>query len=440
MGKIYRKAPLGSIRAFPLRRFGVKVLVLGAGVVGVAAAYYLARRGLEVEVVDRQTGPGMETSFANGGQVSASHAEPWANPDTPRKILKWLGRDDAPLLFRPRLDPALWAWGLRFLGNCRAERARINIERTLRIALHSRACLAELRRETGISYDDRQSGILHFYRDPREYEHALRQAETMAALGCDRRPLDPAACVALEPALGPVRDRLAGGILSPDDESGDAYLFTLALAGKARELGVGFHFGRTILGLETEGNRIARVATDAGPLAADRYLVALGSYSPLLLRPLGIRLPIYPAKGYSATLPLTDAAKAPTVSLTDDEHKLVFSRLGERLRVAGTAEMAGWNPALNEKRAKLVLARALALFPGCADPAAATLWAGLRPKTPDSVPILGATPYANLFLDTGHGTLGWTMACGSGQAMADLIAGNPPRIDLSGLGMDRFRT
>lgn len=416
----------------------MKVLVLGAGVVGVAAAYYLARRGLEVVVVERQPGPGLETSFANGGQVSASHAEPWANPDTPRKILKWLGRDDAPLLFRPRFDPALWAWGLRFLGNCRAERARINIERTLRVALYSRTCLAELRRDTGISYDDRQAGILHFYRDPREYEHAVRQAAVMAELGCDRQPVDAAGCVALEPALASVRDRLAGGIFSPDDENGDAYRFTCTLAEMAKALGATFHFGRAVRGLEGEGNRIVRVLTDAGPLEADRYLVALGSYSPLLLRPLGIRLPIYPAKGYSATLPLTDPTKAPTVSLTDDEHKLVYSRLGARLRIAGTAEMAGWNSDINERRARLVLDQALALFPGCGDPAAATLWAGLRPKTPDSVPVLGATPYANLFLNTGHGTLGWTMACGSGRAMADLIAGAPPQIDLAGLGMDRF--
>ncbi|MEO5337596.1 MAG: D-amino acid dehydrogenase [Magnetospirillum sp. WYHS-4] len=416
----------------------MKVLVLGAGVVGVAAAYYLARHGLEVEVVDRQPGPALETSFANGGQISASHAEPWANPDTPRKILKWMGRKDAPLLFHLRLDPALWAWGLRFLANCPAARARINIERTLRVALYSRTCLAELRAETGIAYDQRTAGILHFYRDPQEYDHAARQVGLMADLGCRRETVDVDACIALEPTLALVRNQLAGGIFSPDDESGDAHLFTRRLADLAAGLGVVFRHGVTIRGLAREGDRITGIATDAGILTADRYLVALGSYSPLLLRPLGLPLPIYPAKGYSVTLPLARPDLAPTLSLTDDEHKLVFSRLGENLRVAGTAEMTGWDTSLNETRARLVLNQALDLFPGCADPARATLWTGLRPKTPDSVPILGATRLRNLFLDTGHGTLGWTMACGSGRAMADLLAGREPEIDLAGLGMDRF--
>ena len=416
----------------------MKVLVLGAGVVGVATAYYLARHGHEVTVVDRQPGPGLETSFANGGQVSASHAEPWANPSTPFKALKWMGRRDAPLLYRLRADPALWGWTLRFLVNCLPGRTRTNIERTLRVALYSRTCLSELREETGIAFDRRTDGILHFYRDVREYGHAVKQAAVMRDLGCERRPLDVQGCLDLEPALKSVRGDLVGGIYSPDDESGDAHLFTLGLAERCEAMGVAFRYESAIRALLAEGGAISGVETDAGTLTADRYVVALGSYSPLLLRPLGIRVPIYPAKGYSVTISITDPAVAPTVSLTDDENKLVISRFGERLRVAGTAELAGWDIGIDPVRVGAILDKTMALFPGCGDPASAERWAGLRPKTPDSVPVIGATPYPNLFLNTGHGTLGWTMSAGSGRALADLMSGERPEMDLAGLGMDRF--
>ncbi len=416
----------------------MRVLVLGAGVVGVATAYYLARHGHEVTVVDRQPGVALETSFANGGQVSASHAEPWATPATLRRVFKWLGRADAPLLFRFRFDPQLWGWGLRFLANCTAFRTRINTERALRIALHSRACLKELRREIGLEYDHGTRGILHFYRDPKEFGHAVEQAGVMTDLGCRRRPIDPAACVDMEPALAAVQGDLAGGIYSPDDESGDAYLFTQSLEKHCRGMGVDFRFGTTIRAVRTDKGLVTGIETDGGVMTADRYVLALGSYSPLLLRPLGIRLPIYPAKGYSVTFPVCDPAKAPTVSLTDDEHKLVFSRLGERLRVAGTAETAGYDTTLNEHRARVILKRTLEIFPGCGKESDAEFWAGLRPKTPDSVPVIGPTPFPNLFLNTGHGTLGWTMSCGSGRVVADLVSGSDPEISLDGLGMDRF--
>lgn len=416
----------------------MRVLVLGAGVVGVATAYFLARKGHEVVVADRQPGVGLETSFANGGQISASHAEPWANPDTLRKVWKWLGRADAPLLFRFRFDPALWSWGLRFLANCTAARAKVNIERTLRIALYSRRCLGELRDETGIQYDQKTQGILHFYRDAREFEHAVHQAAVMTGMGCERRPLDPAGCVGLEPAFASVQGQLAGGIYSPDDESGDAHLFTTHLAELCRTMGVEFRFAEAIQAIRAESGAVTGVDTGSGTLAADAYVVALGSYSPQFLKPLGIRLPIYPAKGYSVTLPVTDPARAPELSLTDDEHKLVFSRLGNRLRIAGTAETAGYDTSVNETRARVILRRTLEVFPGCGDADKAEFWAGLRPKTPDSVPVIGPTRYSNLFLNTGHGTLGWTMSCGSGRVLADLMSGETPEIDLGGLGMDRF--
>ena len=416
----------------------MKVLVLGAGVVGVSTAYYLARAGHAVTVVDRQPGPGLETSRANGGQISANHTEPWANPSTPRKALKWLGRADAPLLLRPRLDPALWSWLVRFVRNCTPARARLNTERAMRIALYSRQCLGQLRDETGIEYDGLQRGILHIFRDGREFKHARTQAEFMTTLGCERRIIDAAACVALESALAAAEPSLVGGIYSPDDESGDAYLFTGALADLCTQQGVEFRFETTIKGLTSDGQQVNGIKTNKGDLSADAVVLSLGSYSPLLLRPLGITLPVYPAKGYSVTLPVENPRKTPAISLIDDEHKLVFSRLGNRLRVAGTAELAGYDPTINEARARHILDLALELFPGCSDPDKAEFWAGLRPKTPDSAPVIGPTSYKNLFLNTGHGTLGWTMACGSGKLIADLISKKQPAVDLSGLGIDRF--
>lgn len=416
----------------------MRVLVLGAGVVGTATAWYLAKAGHEVTVVDRQPGPGLETSFANGGQISPCHAEPWANPGVLLKVLKWLGRDDAPLLFRwGRWDPVLWAWGLRFLANCPGPRAAVNIERTLRVAIYSRAALGELRAETGIQYDQRTQGILHIYRDGREFAHARATAGLMAGWGLERLVKDAAQCVAIEPALTPVAQQLAGGIFTPGDESGDAHKFTEALAALAAARGVGFRYGVTVRALVNDGRRIAVADTDNGPLTADTFVLAAGSYSPLLARPLGLRLPIVPAKGYSITLPQVGDG-APSVSITDDEHKLVYSRLGDRLRCAGTAEMTGYDTGLTEARWQVVRHHAQALFPQAGDFTRAEPWTGLRPVTPDSVPLLGATPYGNLFLNTGHGTLGWTMACGSGRAVADLVSGRQPDIDLTGLGLDRF--
>lgn len=410
------------------------VVILGAGVIGTTSAWYLARRGHQVTVLEREAAAGLQTSFANGGQISVSHAEPWANPSAPLKILKWLAREDAPLLFRLRPDIRQWLWSFAFLRECSPARTRRNIRQIVNLGLYSRAALCELRHETGLQYDHLAAGILHFYTSPTEFEAAFEPTRLMNELGCDRTIKTPEECVAIEPALASARNAIAGGTYTPSDESGDAHLFTSRLAALAAERGVTFRYGSTVLALEQSGDRIrsvrfvdceGRIQT----LAADVFVVATGSYSPLLLRPLGVRLPIYPAKGYSVTMNVGDAARAYRVSLTDDEYKLVFSRLGNRLRIAGTAEFDGYSTQLNETRCRALVRRAEAIFPGAADVSSARFWTGLRPATPTNVPLIGHTRYPNLMLNTGHGTLGWTHACGSARLLADVVDGRAPEID-----------
>jgi len=416
----------------------MRVLVLGAGVIGVTSAWYLSKAGHEVTVIDRHEQPGEETSFANGGQISVSHAAPWANPHVPAKLLKWLGREDAPLLFRLRADWRQWRWGLQFLRECTPARTRHNTRQLVRLGLYSRASLQALRAETGIHYDELARGILHFYTNERELEAAAESARVMRDQGCEIQMVDARRCVAIEPALRNVR--LAGGSYSPIDESGDAHKFTQALAAVAAQRGVRFRAAR-ITRIVAHAGRIEGVSIDgtAEPLRADAYVLCLGSYSPIYARPLGLDFAIYPLKGYSVTLPVVDAAKAYTVSLTDDEHKLVFSRLGERLRIAGTAELNGYNTELNEVRCRAILERAMELFPGAGDAARAQYWTGLRPATPSNLPYIGATRYPNLYLNTGHGTLGWTHACGSGRAIADIVSGRQPEIDFAFTGAPSYR-
>ena len=418
----------------------MRVLVLGAGVVGVTAAWYLAQDGHEVTVVDRHEGAALETSFANGGQISASYAEPWANPDAPAKILKWLGQEDAPLLFRLRLDPRQWRWGLQFLVECLPSRTRRNTIQCLNLALYSRDCLKSLRDETGIQYDQLERGILTFYTDAREFEQGARAAALMREFGCDRDVKTVDECVAIEPALAACRDRLAGGIFTASDESGDAQRFTQELARMAQARGVAFRWNVTVESLVREGDAIGSVRCVNGDhrkevLTADAYVVALGSYSPLLLAPLAVPCLIYPAKGYSATIAIDEHRGAPTVSLTDLAWKIVFTRLGDRLRVAGTAELSGYGRDLNLVRCEALVRRTFDLFPDAGDRETPQFWTGLRPATPSNVPLVGGTRYRNLFLDTGHGTLGWTMACGSGRALADLVAGRRPGVDFAFTGM-----
>ena len=352
----------------------------------------------------------------------------------------WMFKPDAPLLFRPwRWDPPLWSWGLKFLRNCTTERLTTNMERTLRVALYSRSVLKALRQRTNIQYDQITRGILHIYRSAAEFEEGRRTGAQLAALGLQQDVLTPEECVRIEPALAQAaKTDLAGGLLSPEDESGDAQKFTTEIAKLAAARGVELAGGVTIKRINASRGMITSVVTDQGEETADAFVLALGSYSPRLVKDIGLDLPIYPAKGYSISIDIENPDAAPTISITDESAYMVFSRLGNRLRVAGTAELAGWDTGLDPRRIDPLVRNAKSLFPGASSYADVHPWAGLRPATPDSVPIIGKTPFANLFLNTGHGTLGWTMACGSARVIADLIAGRTPEISLEGLSYQRF--
>jgi D-amino-acid dehydrogenase len=410
----------------------VKILVLGAGVVGVAGAWYLAAAGHEVTVIERRDAAAMETSFANGGQISAGHAEPWAKPSAVPKILRWLGKEDAPLLFRPRADWAQWRWGLGFLVECLPGRFERHSRTLAGLASYSRERLRALRAELGLRYDQLERGILHFATNRRDFDVLAHDAEAMRAIGIRREVKSAAACVELEPALKHSSDPVVGGVYNPQDESGDACRFTQELARLAAARGVRFRFDTAIEALEADGDKVTALRLHGKEsVAADAFVVSLGSYSPLLLRPLGIRIPVYPLKGYSITLPLgpADAAAAPTVSLTDEAFKIVISRLGNRLRAAGTAEVTGYDTSINATRCAAIARRIRDLFPGLGAVTTVENWAGLRPATPNNVPVIGRTKLRNLFLNTGHGTLGWTLACGSGSLLADLISGRALEVD-----------
>ena len=418
----------------------MKVVVLGAGLLGVTSAYFLRQQGHEVVVVDRQASPAAETSFANGGQISVSHAEPWANPSAPLKVLQWLGKEDAPLLFRLRADMRQWLWGVQFLRECTPARTRHNIRQIVQLGTYSRATLQQLRRDIGIQYDQRTQGILHFYTNAAEFEAAHAPAAQMRELGCERQVISADEAVRIEPALRQVRHQLAGATFTAEDESGDANQFARELVKHCEADGVQFRMSHTITALREAGGSIDHVeVTDAEGrfqrIRGDAYVVAMGSLSPLLVKPLGIRLPIYPAKGYSVTIPVADAALAHQVSLTDDEYKLVFSRLGDRLRIAGTAELNGYDRDLNRVRCEAIVRRVEALFPGAGDSSQAQFWTGLRPATPSNVPIIGRSRLPNLYLNTGHGTLGWTHACGSGKSIARIVGGHAPEVDFAFVGL-----
>ena len=426
----------------------MRVIVLGAGLLGVTSAYFLRQQGHDVTVIDRQATPGAETSFANGGQVSVSHAEPWANPGAPLKLLKWLGREDAPLLFRLRADMRQWMWGLQFLRECTPARTRHNIQHIVRLGTYSRDTLQALRRDIGLEYNQRTQGILHFYTSQKEFDAAEAPAQQMRELGCERHVISADEAVRLEPALRHIRPQLAGATYTAEDESGDANLFARELAACCVADGVEFRMGHHITALREAGGRIdhIEVTNDEGRyqrITGDAYVLALGSFSPLLVKPLGLNLPIYPAKGYSVTMPVKDASMAHQVSLTDDEFKLVFSRYtceqGDRLRIAGTAELNGYDRDLNQVRCDAIVRRVEELFPGAGDASQAQFWSGLRPATPSNLPIIGQSRVQNLFLNTGHGTLGWTHACGSGKSLARIVSGLAPEVDFAFVGADAAR-
>jgi len=417
----------------------MKVLVLGAGVIGVTAAYELAGAGHEVTVVDRQAAPAMETSFANAGEVSPGYSAPWAGPGVPLKAIKWLAMHHRPLVIRPHIDRAFIAWVFAMLHNCTAARYAINKARMVRLAEYSRDCLRALRADTGLAYDERMQGTLQLFRTQKQFDGSASDIAVLRQSGVAFELLDRAGCIRHEPALAQVSDKFVGGLLLPGDETGDCFKFTQALATLAAGRGVAFRFGTTIHGLARNGKRLDGVATDAGTLVADAYLVALGSYSPLLLDPIGLLIPVYPVKGYSITVPIVDPSGAPESTVMDETHKVAVTRLGDRIRVGGTAELAGYTLKLHEARRKTLAHVVGDLFPRGGDLARAEFWCGLRPMTPDGTPVIGGTPVENLYLATGHGTLGWTMAAGTGKVMADVISGRLAAIDLDGLTIARYR-
>lgn len=416
----------------------MKVLILGSGVIGVTSAYYLARAGHEVTVVDRQPESALETSFANAGEVSPGYSSPWAGPGVPVKAVKWLLMKHGPLVIRPKLDPVMWVWLLKMLRNCTSARYAVNKSRMIPIAEYSRDCLRDLRRDIGIQYDERAQGTLQLFRYQQQLDGTAEDIAVLKQYGVPFEVLNREGCIAVEPALSGVKEKVAGGLRLPQDETGDCHMFTQALAKHAEALGVRFMFNTGIDRIVTDGTRVSGVATSAGLLQADAYVLALGSWSSRLAAPLGISLPVYPVKGYSITVPIKDASGAPESTVMDESYKVAITRLGNRIRVGGTAEISGYSDKLYDARRATLDHSLTDLFPRGGDLSKATFWSGLRPMTPDGPPVIGPTQYANLHLNTGHGTLGWTMSCGSGRVLADMLSGRKPEVDVSALTVERY--
>lgn len=416
----------------------MKVVVLGSGVIGTTVAYYLAKAGHQVTVLERQPGPALETSFANAGEVSPGYSAPWAGPGVPLKAIQWMLMHHSPLVIKPMLDPAMWRWGLSMLRNCTQARYEINKSRMVRVAEYSRDCMKQLRADTGIDYDERTQGTLQLFRTQKQLDGVGNDIEILKRFNVPFQLLDRAGYLEYEPALALVKEKFVGALRLPGDETGDCFKFTQNLAKMAQALGVEFRFDTTIKGIEHRGEKITGVRTDAGTLTADHYVLALGSYSPQLLKPLGIDVPVYPVKGYSITAPITDAAMAPESTIMDETHKVAVTRLGDRIRVGGTAQLSGFDLTLDPERRKTLEFVLGDLFPQGGDMARVEFWTGLRPMTPDGTPIIGKTRYSNLQLSTGHGTLGWTMAAGTGRIIADLISGKTPDIAVDDLSVARY--
>ena len=415
----------------------MRVLVLGSGVIGVASAYYLAAQGAEVTVLDRQSGPAEETSFGNAGQISPGYSTPWAAPGIPFKAVKWMFQHHAPLAIN--LDGSLWQlnWMAQMLKNCNPASYAINKERMTRVAEYSRDCLRELRKDTGIHYEHRSKGTLQVFRNEAQLEMVQRDIAVLEECGVPHELLLGNDLAKVEPALAHAQDKLVGGLHLPNDETGDCYLFTNALANVAKEMGVTFKFGQNVERLVTQGDEITGVVVNGEVLTADRYVLAFGSYSRDFLKPLELDLPVYPVKGYSLTVPIVDANFAPQSTVLDETYKIAITRFDQRIRVGGMAELSGFNRDLKTDRRGTLEMVTKELFPG-GNLSEASFWTGLRPMTPDSTPIIGATRFSNLFLNTGHGTLGWTMACGSGKLISDLVMNHQPEISTEGLSIQRY--
>ncbi|MDH5530844.1 MAG: D-amino acid dehydrogenase [Paracoccaceae bacterium] len=417
----------------------MKVVVMGAGVIGVTTAYYLARQGAEVIVLDRQAGPGLETSYANAGELSYGMTSPWAAPGIPLKALKWLFMKRRPLFIWPLISPTMWKWGAQMVMNCNEESYARNKSRMVRVSNYSRDCMPDLISETGIEYDGREQGTLQLFRTEKQLKGSKADQAILAEFDSPFEVLDRDGCIAVEPALAEVKKKFVGGLRLTADRTGDCRLFTIALADKAAELGVEFQYGQSIRRIAVEDGKVVGVDTEmAGRITGDAYVCAMGSFAPMILRPIGIKLPVYPVKGYSVTLPVTDDAMAPQSTIMDETHKVAITRLGDRIRVAGTAEIAGYSGRLGPHATDTVRYVIGDLFPKGGDISKSEGWTGLRPMTPDGTPVMGGTKYDNLYLNTGHGTLGWTMACGSGRAVADLVCGKEPEISFDGLTAARY--
>ncbi|TIY01015.1 MAG: D-amino acid dehydrogenase [Mesorhizobium sp.] len=411
----------------------MKIFVLGGGVIGVTTAYYLAEAGHEVTVIDRQKGPALETSFANAGEISPGYASPWAGPGVPLKAIKWLLMKHGPLVVRPTLDPHMWVWLVRMLRNCTAERYAVNKARMVPLAEYSRDTLKALREASGIAYDERAKGTLQLFRTQQQLDGTAGDVEVLKAYGVPYEILDPDGCISAEPGLAGVREKFVGGLRLPGDETGDCKMFTDRLAELCVARGVTFEYDTEIRRVVKKRNRIANLNTSKGWKAADAYVMAMGSYSAKFMRTLKRPVPVYPVKGYTATLQLEDESKGPTMGGADEDQLIGYSRLGNRLRLASTAEFTGFDRTHKPSDFAAMFRTGNDLFPGAFDENKAELWAGLRPMMPSSVPVIGQARYRNLYLDTGHGHVGWTMACGSGRFLADVVSGRKPEIDPQGL-------
>ncbi|MCX8996938.1 D-amino acid dehydrogenase [Rhizobiaceae bacterium BDR2-2] len=416
----------------------MKIVILGSGVVGVTSAWYLAKAGHDVTVIDRQPAAALETSFANAGEISPGYSTPWAAPGIPLKAVKWMFQKHAPLVIRPRAGLAAWRWMAQMLANCTQARYAVNKGRMVRVAEYSRDCLIALREETGLEYDHRTRGTLEVFRNQQAIDAVAKDIEILKAGGVPFEMLDRAGCVAAEPGLKAASHKLVGGLRLPGDETGDCHMFTTALAEKAAALGVKFHYNTAINRARADGNRIVAVETSMGDVTADIFIGALGSYTPAFLKPLGLDLPVYPVKGYSITVPVVDETKAPVSTVMDEAYKVAITRLGSRIRVGGMAEIAGFEMDLPKARQETLTLSVEDLFGGAGDQSQAVFWSGLRPMTPDGTPVIGPTRYGNLYLNTGHGTLGWTMSCGSARVLSDLISGVKPEIEASDLAISRY--
>lgn len=416
----------------------MRVLVLGSGVIGTTSAWYLRQAGFEVTVVDRQPAPALETSFANAGQLSFGYTSPWAAPGVPFKAIKWLFEEHAPLAIRPTADIAQYRWLWQMLRNCTSARYAVNKARMVRVSDYSRDCINELRAATGIDYEGRQLGTTQLFRTQQQLDAAAQDIEVLREYGVPYEVLDRQGIARVEPALAGKTEMLVGALRLPEDQTGDCQLFTNKLAELAEAAGVEFRFDQDIASIQSDGDRITGVRINGKLETADHYVLALGSYSPQLLAPLGMQLPVYPLKGYSLTLPITNAAMAPNSTILDESYKIAITRFEDRIRVGGMAEVAGFDLSLEPRRRATLEKVVKDLYPDGGDLSQASFWTGLRPATPDGTPVIGATPYRNLFLNTGHGTLGWTMAAGSGRYLADLMSGKKPQISTEGLDIFRY--